>query len=75
MGPGRGWVVWALLTKIYFRFFEVCTYPRYTFLDSRPPPCNAILEGMPPFSNTSSEAGARPLEVRIENEARVSRFQ
>ena len=50
--------------KTYFWFFEVCTYPsilRYTILDSRLPPCNAISEGRPPLSNTSSEAGALPL--------------
>ena len=56
--------------KIYFRFSEVCTYtPRYTILDSRLPPCNAISEGWSPLSNTSSEAGALPLEVRIENDS------
>ena len=60
-------------TKIYLRFFEVCTYPstpppRYTILDSRLTPCNAISEGRPPLSNTSSEPGALPLEVRIEND-------
>ena len=57
--------------KIYLRFFEVCTYPsisRYTILDTRLPPCNAISEGRPLLSNTSSEAGALPLEVRIEND-------
>ena len=38
-------------------------------LDSRLPPCNAIAEGRPdPFSNTSSDAGALPLEIRIEND-------
>ena len=36
--------------------------------NSRLPPCNAISEGRPTFSNTSSEAGALPLEVRIEND-------
>ena len=35
-------------------------------LDSRLPPCNAILEARSPLSNTSSGAGALPLEVRIE---------
>ena len=31
---------------------------RYTILDSRVPPCNAISEGRLPLCNTSSEAGA-----------------
>ena len=54
--------------KIYLRFFEVCTNPGYKILDSRLPPCNAISEGRPPLSNTSSETGALPLEVRIKND-------
>ena len=56
--------------KIYLRFFEVCTYPSiHNFgLEACLPPCNAISEGRPPLSNTSSEAGALPLEVRIEND-------
>ena len=54
--------------KIYLRFFEVCTTPRYTTLDSRLPPCNAISEGRPTLSNTSSETGALPLEERIKND-------
>ena len=68
--------------KIYLRFFEVIVKqkyiygfsksaptPRYTILDSRLTPCNAISEGRPPLSNTSSEAGAVPLEGRIENDS------
>ena len=38
-------------------------------LDSRLLPCNAISLDRPPLSNTSSEAGALPLEVRIENDS------
>ena len=34
--------------------------PRYTILDSRLLPCNAISEGRLPFCSTSSEAGALP---------------
>ena len=55
--------------KIYLRFFEVCTYPSITILDSRLPPCNAISEGRPSLSNSSSEAGALILDVRIENDS------
>ena len=55
--------------KIYFWFFEVCTYPSIPILDSRLPPCNAISEGRPPLSNTSSETEALALEVRIENDS------
>ena len=54
--------------KIYLRFFEVCTTPGYTILDSRLPSCYAISEGRPLLSNTSSETGALPLEVRIKND-------
>ena len=36
--------------------------PRYTILDLRLLPCNAISEGRLPFCNTSSEAGALPLD-------------
>ena len=53
--------------KIYiFGFSKSAPSPRYTMLDSRLPPCNAILEARSPLSNTSSGAGALPLEVRIE---------
>ena len=54
--------------KYIYRFSKYAPTPRYTILDSRLPPCNAILEGRPLLSNTSSEAGALPLEVRIEND-------
>ena len=46
--------------KRIFGFSKSARTPRYTILDSRLPPCNAILEGRPPLSNTSSEAGALP---------------
>ena len=57
------------LETSFFRFFEVRTYPRYTILDSRVPPCNAISEGRPPLCSANSEAGALPSEVRIEDES------
>ena len=55
--------------KYIYGFSKSVPTPRYTILDSRLPPCNAISEGRPPLSNTSSEAGALPLEVRIENDS------
>ena len=60
---GRCW------RKYIFGFSKSAPTPRYTILDSRLPPCNAISEGRPFLSNTSSEAGALPLEVRIENDS------
>ena len=54
--------------KYIYGFSKSAPTPRYTILDSRLPPCNAISEGRPLLSNTSSEAGALPLEVRIEND-------
>ena len=54
--------------KYIYGFSKSAPTPRYTILDSRLTPCNAISEGRPPLSNTSSEAGALPLEVRIEND-------
>ena len=44
---------------------------RNTILDSRVPPCNAISEGRLPLCNcsASSEAGALPSEVRIEDDS------
>ena len=55
--------------KYIYGFSKSAPTPRYTILDSRLPPCNAISEGRPPLSNTSSEAGALPLEGRIENDS------
>ena len=54
--------------KYIYGFSKSAPTPRYTILDTRLPPCNAISEGRPLLSNTSSEAGALPLEVRIEND-------
>ena len=54
--------------KFIYGFSKSAPTPRYTILDTRLPPCNAISEGRPLLSNTSSEAGALPLEVRIEND-------
>ena len=55
--------------KYIYGFSKSAPTPRYTILDTRLPPCNAISEGRPPLSNTSSEAGALPLEGRIENDS------
>ena len=55
--------------KIFFGFSKSALTPRYTILDSMFPPCNAISEGRLPLCNTSSEAGALPSEVRIENDS------
>ena len=46
--------------KYFFGFSKSAPTPRYTILDSRLPPCNAISEGRLPLCNTSSEAGALP---------------
>ena len=46
--------------KIFFRISKSESTLRYTILDSRVPPCNAISEGRLPLCNTSSEAGALP---------------
>ena len=54
--------------KFIYGFSKSAPTPRHTILDSRLPPCNVISESRPPLSNTSSEAGALPLKVRIEND-------
>ena len=43
-----------------FRSPHSASSPRYTILDLRLLPCNAISEGRLPLCNTSSEAGALP---------------
>ena len=43
-----------------FRSLHSAPTHRYTILDSRLLPCNAISEGRLPLCNTSSEAGALP---------------
>ena len=55
------------LSQFFFKYiFSVFRSPhsapthRYTILDSRLLPCNAISEGRLPLCNTSSEAGALP---------------
>ena len=55
--------------KIYLRFFEVCTYPSiHNFgLEASPLLCDLGRQAF--LSNTSSEAGALPLEGRIENDS------
>ena len=50
-------------------FSRSALIPRYTILDSMFPPCNAISEGRLPLCSTSSDAGALPSEVRIENDS------
>ena len=57
--------------KIFFSVFKVHTYPSSSIHDFglEGSPCNAISEGRPPLRNTSSEAGAPPSEVRIENDS------
>ena len=54
--------------KYFFGFSKSARTPRYTILDSRLPPCNAISEGRPPLCNTSSEAGALPLSRMTQTE-------
>ena len=61
--------------KIYLRFFKVCTYPSIHNFGLEAPPCIAISEGWPPLSNKSSEAGALPLKVRIENDSDRKNFK
>ena len=51
-----------------FRSSQLATL-RYTILDSRFTPENAISEGRPPLCNSSSETGSLPSEVRIENDS------
>ena len=46
--------------KYFFSFSKFAPTHRYTILDSRLLPCNAISEGRLPLCNTSSEAGALP---------------
>ena len=38
-----------------FGFLKSAPSPRYTILELRLPPCNAISDSRPPLSNTSSE--------------------
>ena len=59
----------SLSAENIFRFFEVRTYPSIHHFGLDVPPCNAISEGRLPLCNTSSEAGALPSEVRIENDS------
>ena len=59
----------SLLAENIFRFFEVRTYPSIHHFGLDVPPCNAISEGRLPLCSTSSEAGALPSEVHIENDS------
>ena len=58
-----------IVSRMTFRFLKSAPTTRYTTLDSRLSPCYAISEDMPALSKTSSEEGALPLEVRIENDS------
>ena len=62
-------VIVSQIYNIYLRISKSAPTPQYTILDSRLPPCNAISEVRPHLSNTSSEAGALPLEILIENDS------
>ena len=62
-------MLFIISRKYFFGFLKAAPTPRYTILDSRLPPCNAISEGRLPLCNTSSEAGALPSEVRFENDS------
>ena len=54
---------------IVSRFLKSAPTSRYTILDLRLHTCNAFSKGRPPLSNTSSKAGALPLEERINNDS------
>ena len=54
--------------KFIFDISKSLLTPRYTILDSMFPPCNAISQGRPLLSNTSSEAGALPASRMTRNE-------
>ena len=56
----------SLLAENIFRFFEVPSIHHFGLDVS---PCNAISEGRLPLCNTSSDVGALPSEVRIENDS------
>ena len=62
-----------IISRKYFSVFRgphlPLNTPRYTILDSVFPPCNAISESRLPLCSTSSDAGALPSEVRIENDS------
>ena len=61
-----------IISRKYFSVFRgphLPQTPRHTILDSMFPPCNAISEGRLPLCSTSSDAGALPSEVRIENDS------
>ena len=71
IGTGGGWVVWALLSKIYFRFFEVCTK-----LKDRAPASELVLLRGGLLSEIALQGEASSpklciegLEVRIENDS------
>ena len=56
------------LAKGWHKFFKGGNAPPRGAVKYPVLPCNAISEVRPPLSNSSSEAGALPLEVRIEND-------
>ena len=57
--------------KIFFGFSKSALTPRYTILDSRLLPCNAISEGRLPLCNTSSKAGALPSDKPLHTNKKV----
>ena len=59
-----------IISRKYFSVFRGPHLPLDTPFWTRCfPPCNAISEGRLPLCSTSSEAGALPSEVRIENDS------
>ena len=59
-----------IISRKYFSVFRGPHLPLDTPFWTRCfPPCNAISEGRLPLCSTSSDAGALPSEVRIENES------
>ena len=58
-----------IISRKYFSVFRGPHLPLDTPFGLDVPPCNAISEGRLPLCSTSSEAGALPSEVHIENDS------
>ena len=58
-----------IISRKYFSVFRGPHLPLDTPFWTRCSPCNAISEGRLPLCSTSSEAGALPSEVHIENDS------
>ena len=58
-----------IISRKYFSVFRGPHLPLDTPFWIDVPPCNAISEGRLPLCSTSSDAGALPSEVRIENDS------